>query len=395
MAIYTLRRVIAMIPLIFAISILVFGMLQLQPGDPIDQLTLGNPDITSEDIERLRRAYGLDQPWYVQYGKWLGNAVRLDFGPSRTYSIPASDFVFEQKLGNTILLSGAAFLIAILVGIPVGIYSAVRQYSAVDYISTFLSFVGFSTPVFWLGIMLLVLFSVTLGWLPSGGSQSEEATVYTSTAETFNVSGQVTGIVARDGRQVIQVQAYDVDTAQEVTREFVVPEGAQPGVATGDYAQEGQALGRTVTFSSWLAFALDRLKYLILPAFALSVIQMATWTRFMRSSLLEVIEQDYVRTARSKGLSERVVVYKHALRNAVIPIVTLMGLSIPGLMSGAVLTESVFNWPGMGRALLASVVEKDYNVAMVILLLLASVTLIFNLLTDLAYALVDPRIRYS
>jgi peptide/nickel transport system permease protein len=327
----------------------------------------------------------LDQPWYVQYGKWLGQAVQFDFGPSRSYNISASQFIFEQKLGNTLLLSGAAFFLALFVGIPVGIYAAVRQYSAVDFVSTFLAFVGFSTPVFWLGIMLLILFSVTLRWLPAGGTQSDQATLYAPTAETFTVSGQVTGVNTVNGRRVIRVDAYDPGTGATVRRDVLVPAGAQPSVAVGDFVQEGQEIGRIVTLQSRLAYLLERLKYLILPAFTLSVIQMAAWTRFMRASLLEVVNQDYVRTARSKGLGERVVVYKHALRNAVIPIVTLIGLSIPNLMSGAVLTETVFNWPGMGRALLDSVIQKDYNVAMVALLFLAIITLVSNLVADLAY----------
>jgi peptide/nickel transport system permease protein len=395
MAVYTLRRVLFMVPLIFVISIIIFGMVQLQPGDPIDQLVQGNPDITAQDIENLRKAFGLDQPWYVQYGKWLGRALHLDFGPSRTYNIPAAEFVVQQKLGNTLTLSGAAFLLALFIGIPLGIYVAVRQYSVADYLTTFLSFVGFSTPVFWLGIMLLILFSVTLQWLPAGGTGTEGVTPNQPTAETFTASGQVREIRIERGSRIVAVGIYDSVTGQDVARDFPVPAEAQLNIQVGDYVQEGQPIGTTATLSGWIVYLLDKLKYLILPAFTLSIIQMARWTRFMRASLLEVINQDFIRTARSKGLTERVVIYKHALRNAVIPIITLIGLTIPNLIGGAVLTETVFNWPGMGRALLASIVEKDYNVAMVILLMLSLITLISNLLADLAYGLVDPRIRYS
>jgi peptide/nickel transport system permease protein len=395
MAVYTLRRVLFMVPLILVISIIIFGMVQLQPGDPIDQLVQGNPDITAQDIENLRKAFGLDQPWYVQYGKWLGRALQLDFGPSRTYNIPAAEFVVQQKLGNTLTLSGAAFLLALFIGIPLGIYVAVRQYSVADYLTTFLSFVGFSTPVFWLGIMLLILFSVTLQWLPAGGTGTEGVTPNQPTAETFTASGQVREIRIERGSRIVVVGIYDSVTGQDVARDFPVPAGAQLNLQAGDYVQEGQPIGTTATLSGWIVYLLDKLKYLILPAFTLSIIQMARWTRFMRASLLEVINQDFIRTARSKGLTERVVIYKHALRNAVIPIITLIGLTIPNLIGGAVLTETVFNWPGMGRALLASIVEKDYNVAMVILLMLSLITLISNLLADLAYGLVDPRIRYS
>jgi peptide/nickel transport system permease protein len=331
----------------------------------------------------------------VQYGKWLGRALHLDFGPSRTYNIPAAEFVVQQKLGNTLTLSGAAFLLALFIGIPLGIYVAVRQYSVADYLTTFLSFVGFSTPVFWLGIMLLILFSVTLQWLPAGGTGTEGVTPNQPTAETFTASGQVREIRIERGSRIVAVGIYDSVTGQDVARDFPVPAEAQLNIQVGDYVQEGQPIGTTATLSGWIVYLLDKLKYLILPAFTLSIIQMARWTRFMRASLLEVINQDFIRTARSKGLTERVVIYKHALRNAVIPIITLIGLTIPNLIGGAVLTETVFNWPGMGRALLASIVEKDYNVAMVILLMLSLITLISNLLADLAYGLVDPRIRYS
>ncbi|NJK45313.1 MAG: ABC transporter permease [Pleurocapsa sp. SU_196_0] len=332
----------------------------------------------------------------MQYGKWLQKAAVLDFGLSRTNGyVSATEFVFNQRLGNTLLLTSAAFALALLIGIPVGIYAAVKQYSALDYITTFLSFVGYSVPVFWLGIMMLILFSVQLKILPSGGIGSEGVTPYVESDSRFDVTGEVKQITQKNGQTVITVNAYDSGLAQDVPKEFNLPGGITPRVKVGDYVSEGDAAGQTVTASSWVSWALDRAKYLILPAIALSLIQMAGWTRFMRASLLEVVNQDFVRTARAKGLNERVVIYKHALRNALIPIVTLIGLSIPGLLNGAVLTETVFNWPGMGTALLDSVVQKDYNVAMVILMLLAIATLVSNLITDLLYALVDPRIRYN
>jgi peptide/nickel transport system permease protein len=396
MLIYTARRVIFMIPILLAISVIIFGLVQLQPGDFVDELRLGNPRMTAADAERLRREYGLDQPWYVQYGKWLQRAVVLDFGLSRANGyVPATEFVFTQRLGNTLLLTISAFLLAMLIGIPVGIYAAVKQYSALDYITTFVAFVGYSVPVFWLGIMMLILFSVTFKILPSGGSGSEGVTPYVESQTLFPFTGTVQKLETRGGQSVITVGVYDAAQNADVPKELVMPAGEGPAVAVGDLVSEGQSAGRTITVASWTTWALDRLRYLILPAIALSIIQMAGWTRFMRAALLEVINQDFVRTARSKGLNERVVIYKHALRNALIPIITLIGLSIPGLLNGAVLTETVFSWPGMGTALLASVIQKDYNVAMVILMLLAIATLASNLITDLLYALVDPRIRYS
>ena len=333
---YTVRRLLQMIPLLFAASVVIFTLLALQPGDPLDELRQQNPRITAEQLEQLRRAYGLDQPIYVRYFKWLGRALQGDFGQSRTYASPAGQIIFGQRLPRTLILSGAALTLALLVAIPVGIFSAVRQYSRADYAITFLSFVGFSMPIFFLGILLLFLFAVwlpeRLPWFPKFPVQS----------------------------------ISDFQWSQVVSGEI-----------------------------SFFQFIGDWAFKLILPVLALSTIQMASWTRYMRASLLEVLNQDYVRTARSKGLGERVVLYKHALRNALIPIVTLVGLAIPGVFGGAVITETIFSYPGMGRAIFDSLVEKDYNVAMAALAFLALLTATFNLLADLMYAVVDPRIRYS
>ncbi|MER3479075.1 MAG: diguanylate cyclase [Meiothermus sp.] len=328
---YTVRRLIQMLPLLFAASIVIYTLLSLQPGDPLDELKRNNPRITAEQLEQLKRAYGLDQPVYVRYFKWLGRAVQGDLGQSRTYGLPAAEYIFGQRLPKTLLLSGLAFILALLVAIPVGIYSAVRQYTLADYVITFVSFLGFSIPIFFLGILLLYFFAVAMPEnlrLPTGG-----------------------------------VPPY-------------LPSDVGSTVSLGEYIVQ------------WV-------RHLILPVLALSLIQMAAWTRFMRASLLEVLNQDYVRTARSKGLSERVVIYKHALRNALIPMVTLVGLAIPGVLGGAVITETIFSWPGMGRAIFDALVEKDYNVAMAALALLALLTVLFNLIADLMYAVVDPRIRYN
>ncbi|MCS7058042.1 MAG: ABC transporter permease [Meiothermus sp.] len=333
---YTVRRLLQMIPLLFAASVVIFTLLALQPGDPLDELRQQNPRITAEQLEQLRRAYGLDQPIYVRYFKWLGRALQGDFGQSRTYATPAAQIIFAERLPRTLVLSGAALLLALLVAIPVGIFSAVRQYSVADYIITFLSFVGFSMPIFFLGILLLFLFAF---WLPE----------------------QIPGFPKFPVQSVSDLQWYQVRAGEVSFFQYI-----------GDWAFK-----------------------LILPVLALSTIQMASWTRYMRASLLEVLNQDYIRTARAKGLGERVVLYKHALRNALIPIITLVGLAIPGVFGGAVITETIFSYPGMGRAILDSLVEKDYNVAMAALAFLAMLTALFNLLADLMYAVVDPRIRYS
>jgi len=333
---YTVRRLLQMIPLLFAASVVIFTLLALQPGDPLDELRQQNPRITAEQLEQLRRAYGLDQPIYVRYFKWLGRAIQGDFGQSRTYATPAGQIIFAERLPRTLILSGAALTLALLVAIPVGIFSAVRQYSRADYIITFFSFVGFSMPIFFLGILLLFLFAV---WIPE------------------------------------RVSWFPKFPVQSIS----------------DF-QWSQVLNGEITFFQFIG---DWAFKLVLPVLALSTIQMASWTRYMRASLLEVLNQDYVRTARAKGLSERVVLYKHALRNALIPIVTLVGLAIPGVFGGAVITETIFSYPGMGRAILDSLTDKDYNVAMAALAFLALLTAVFNLLADLMYAVVDPRIRYS
>ncbi|MBZ9750907.1 ABC transporter permease [Deinococcus sp. HMF7604] len=332
MGTYALRRVIQMIPLLFVISLLIFMLTALQPGDPVDQLVFGNSNITADDIARLKAAYGLDQPWFTRYFFWLKQAVVGNFGYSQDFGIPALDFVFRDRLPNTLLLTVPALVISTLIAVPLGIFSAVRQYSLPDYVLTFFAFLAVSAPVFWVGALALYFFAV---FLP----------------------GATGGVLS-------------------------LPPG---GLGSADLAPD----------AGWWATTLDKLKYLILPMMILMLREIAVTLRFMRANMLETLTQDYVRTARAKGLGDRRVLYKHALRNAVTPIVTLLGLSIPGLFGGAVITETVFSWPGMGKAILDALVSKDFNVVMTCLMLLALLTVIFQLLTDLAYGLVDPRVRYS
>ncbi|PTA67760.1 ABC transporter permease [Deinococcus arcticus] len=331
MGTYALRRVLQMIPLLLVISLLIFMLTALQPGDPVDQLVFGNSNITPEDIARLKAAYGLDQPWYTRYFFWLKEAVTGNFGYSQDHGIPALDFVFQNRLPNTLLLTVPALLLSTLIAVPLGIFSAVRQYSLLDYVLTFFAFVAVSAPVFWVGALAMYFFAI---FLPQATG----------------------GLVA-----------------------------LPPGGLGGDLPPE----------AGWLAVTLDKIKYLLLPLMILMLREIAVTLRFMRANMLETLTQDYVRTARAKGLADRRVLYKHALRNAVTPIVTLMGLAIPGLFGGAVITENVFSWPGMGKAILDALVSKDFNVVMVCLMLLALLTVVFQLLTDLAYGLVDPRVRYS
>jgi len=320
---YLVRRILQIIPTLFVISLILYGLLALKPGDPIDELRRGNPGFTQADYDRLREFYGLDKAWYVRYWRWLGRVVRGDFGTSRQFGRPAAQYIFKYRFPNTVLLSGLSLLVAFFISIPTGVLSALRQHSAVDYGITVLNFIGVSIPIFWLGIMLIYIFAVHFrGFMPAGGL-------------------------------------------------------ATPGV-TGTWPIIG-----------------DRLRHLILPVIALSSLQLAQWTRFMRSSMLETIQLDYVVTARAKGLSERRVIFGHALRNAILPLITLMGLNVPLLFSGAILTETVFNWPGMGRAIFDAILVNDFNVAMVSLMFISLLVLAFNLLADIAYALIDPRIRYG
>lgn len=318
---YLTRRVLQMIPIILGISVVIFALLAAAPGDQVDLLISGVPNITPDEVVRLKHAYGLDEPVQVRYVKWLERAVAGDFGWSRTYREPVAHLILD-RLSNTVSLAAGALLIALAVAIPVGIYSALHQYSALDYGATLFTFFGISVPVFWFGIMLIYLFGVTWHLLPPGGINS-------------------------------------------------------PGVAPG------------------LPMLIDRLRYLPLPTLALGLVFMASFTRYTRSSMLEVVRQDFVRTARAKGLPGRVVIRRHALRNALIPLVTVLGVAIPGVLAGAPLTETVFSWPGVGKLLVDSTLGGDYAVAQGIIFFLSIMVIAANLLVDIAYGVLDPRIRYD
>ena len=318
---YLTRRVLQMIPIILGISVVIFALLAAAPGDQVDLLISGVPNITPDEVVRLKHAYGLDEPVHLRYVKWLERAVAGDFGWSRTYREPVTHLILD-RLSNTVSLAAGALLIALAVAVPVGIYSALHQYSPLDYGATLFTFFGISVPVFWFGIMLIYLFGVTWHLLPPGGINS-------------------------------------------------------PGVAPG------------------LPMLVDRLRYLPLPTLALGLVFMASFTRYTRSSMLEVVRQDFVRTARAKGLPGRVVIRRHALRNALIPLVTVLGVAIPGVLAGAPLTETVFSWPGVGKLLVDSTLGGDYAVAQGIIFFLSIMVIVANLLVDVAYGVLDPRIRYD
>ncbi|HBQ20497.1 MAG: diguanylate cyclase [Deltaproteobacteria bacterium GWA2_38_16] len=316
MLLYLSRRFFQTLFILFILSIVIYYMLGLMPGDPVELLITANPKIKAEDIARLKKVYGLDKPIYVRYFKWLKQVVvEHDLGFSRTYKKPTVEII-EGRVKNTFFLMLGAFLMSILIAVPIGIYSAINHYSKLDFIISILAFIGISVPSFWLGLMLIAVFSEKLGFLPAGG-----------------------------------IQTIGMDD-----------------------------IG-------------DKLKYMILPITSLSVQQIGSLVRYVRSSMLEVIQQDYLRTARAKGLDEDTILYKHALRNALIPVITILALSLPGLVSGAVITETIFAWPGMGRLLLDSVLSNDYYVAMLALLFLAVLTMASNFVADILYAIVDPRIR--
>jgi peptide/nickel transport system permease protein len=311
-----------MMPILVLISILVFALLTSMPGDPLDEMLENNPDMTWEEYQRLRDLYGLDDPIVIRYAKWAGMFAQGQLGYSRQYRIPVQNLVLP-RLQNTLILSVTALVLALSVALLLGIVSAVKQYSALDYTSMAFAFFGFSVPGFWLGLMLIVLFSVHLHWLPPGGIMSSE----------------------------------------------VGP-----------------------TFWDQL---LDRAKYLIMPVIVTSFTEMASWTRYTRNSLLDVLQLDYLRTARAKGLTEQSVVVKHALKNSVLPVMTVIGGSFSRFFAGATITETVFSYPGMGKLLYDSVMGNDFVVSMAILMLLAFLVLWGNLITDVLYGGVDPRVRYD
>ncbi len=334
MAKYALRRVLQMIPVLVGVSLLVFFGMHVIPGD-VAQLLLGDKS-TPDALARLRQQLGLDQPVYVQYIKFLLEAVKGNFGVSLRTRQPAWMEVW-QALPMTLELSSFALLISVVVGIPIGVLAATRQYSLFDSLSMVGVLIGVSMPIFWTGLILMMIFGGTLGWFPIGGILDDGITLQ-----------RVTGIHLLDAL----------------------------------LARNPQAFGSV-------------LQHLVLPALALGSIPMATVARMTRSTMLEVMRQDYVRTARAKGLQESAVLVRHALRNTLIPIVTVIGLELGVLLSGAVLTETVFALPGLGRLAITSLLSRDYSVVQAIVMVSALIIVVINLVVDLLYAYLDPRIRYA
>lgn len=321
---YIAKRLLWMVPLLLGISIINFGIMHLAPGDPVAMLA--GRQATAEQKDHMRQLYGLDKPIFVQYVRWLGQMLKGDFGRSYVDGRPVSEHILE-RLPYTLYLNFVVAVLIYAVSIPVGIISALKQYSRFDHTVTFFAFLGQALPSFWFALLLIyAVLSLRIDWLPIAGVAS------------IGVNVQTAG------------------------------------------------LGATI---------LDRLRYLILPTIVIAFGDMAGVTRYMRSSMLEVVRQDYVRTARAKGLPEKVVIIKHALRNALLPIVTLLGAELPLLFSGSAIIETIFSWPGIGLLGVNAVFQRDYMLVMAINMIGAVLMVVGNLISDILYALVDPRIKYS
>jgi peptide/nickel transport system permease protein len=313
-----------MIPLLFGITIICFGVMHLAPGSPTDMQTQMNPRASVEAQARLRAMYDLDKPIYQQYWIWVKKVVVFDLGTSFSSDRRPVVEKIRERIPITVLLNVLSLILILMVAIPIGVLSAVHQNSLFDRLTSVFVFVGFAVPTFWLALLLMILFGIHLGWMPISGLRS-------------------------------------------LNYEYMPP---------------------------WTAFW-DLVKHLVLPVFLSAFGGLAGFSRFMRANMLEVIRQDYITTARAKGLSERVVIYKHALRNALLPVITILGLSVPGFIGGSVIFETIFAIPGMGQLFYAAVMSRDYPVVMGILYIGAILTLFGNLIADISYALADPRIRVS
>ncbi|MGQ0723060.1 MAG: ABC transporter permease [Candidatus Eiseniibacteriota bacterium] len=318
---YVIRRILVSIPLIWALATLTFFIVRAAPGDPMAMYF--SPEIDPSVMETVRARLGLDQPIHVQYVKWLAALARGELGVSFAHHRPVAEILLET-IPNTLILTVWALLLDLALGVVIGVISAVRQNTWIDHGITVGALFIYSMPGFWLGLMLIILFSLKLGWLPAS-----------------------------------QMESVDAE------------------------------------YMPWLERTIDRAKHLILPVFVLGIASAASVARYMRGSLLEVIRQDFIRTARAKGLPEGAVIFKHAHLNALIPIITLLGHYLPFLMSGAVVTETIFAWPGMGRLTVGAIFARDYPIVMAANLIAGVMVVAGNLLADILYAVVDPRIRYD
>jgi peptide/nickel transport system permease protein len=327
MTTYILRRILGAIPLIFGLLTITFFIVRLAPGDPTSMFI--DPNIDSRTAEQLKENFGLNDPLPIQYGKWLGvlppfhGVLEGEFGVSFSKQRPVFEIISEALI-NTLILTIISLIVDMLVGVPIGIFSALRRGEKLDHALTMGSLFVYSMPHFWLALMLILIFSLGLGWLPAS--------------------------------QMHTVNAEDLSAVE---------------------------------------YFFDLVKHMIMPVCVLGIASAASTVRYMRSSMLEVIRQDYIRTARAKGLSEQKVIWKHALRNALLPLITIIGLSFPFLLSGAVITEVIFAWPGMGRVTIDAIFSRDYPLIIANTFVAGIVVIGGNLLADILYAVADPRVRLN
>ena len=325
MTTYTLRRLLQAVPIMLLLSVFLFGIVRLMPGGPLAQAER-NPNVSPEQLAVMRERLGLDDPLPVQYVKWLKAFVlEGDWGYSIKFRRPVADMIAE-RVPPTLLLFGVGFVITLIFAIPIGIYSAIKPYSAFDNIITTFSFAGQSVPVYWLGILLIVIFYINLENPFTGGPMFPAGGMYT-----------------------------------------VGQEGSLP----------------------------DLIWHLVLPIAAMTFTWIAWYSRFLRSSMRDTLNEDYIRTAHAKGLSRRTVHFRHAFRNALLPLVTLIALDLPTVFGGAVFIETIFAWPGMGRLFWDAARGRDYPVLLAVLMIYGVLTLLFNLVADIFYGFLDPRIRYD
>jgi peptide/nickel transport system permease protein len=313
---FTALRLLEIAAMLALLSFAIYGLIGLMPGDPIDLMRSADPHVTAADLARLKALYGVGQPLLSRYIAWAGQALAGDLGYSRLFAAPVWQTLLP-RLGNSLILMGASFTVALVLSLPLGIFAARRPGSRLDAAINLFCFAGVSVPTFWLALVLILIFAARLNWLPASGIAS---------------------------------------------------------AGVGGFQ--------------------DHLRHLILPVATLSLASLGSYTRYVRAAMREALAQDHVRTARAKGASETRIVFHHALRAALIPVVTILALSFGGLVSGALVTETMFAYPGMGRLIYDAVMGNDYNLALAALLLAAVVTMLGNLLADLAYLWLDPRVSY-
>lgn len=311
------RRLAESALVLLLVSFLTYGLIGLMPGDPIDLMAQADPTLTAADVARLKELAGLDRPLIERWAQWLARAAQGDFGYSRLYAVPAVE-VLGQRLVNTLLLMGVSLVLALAISIPAGVLAAARPGSLLDRLVNLLAFAGFSIPAFWLGLLLIILFAVELGWLPAGGTESVD----------------------------------------------------------------GGGL-------------LDRARYLVLPVMTLTLLTTGTFVRFVRAAMIETLREPFVRTARAMGVGPARLLLRHALRHAMLPVVTMMALSFGSLFSGALVVETTFAYLGVGKLIYDAILGNDFNLALLALMLATVVTLLSNLAADLTYAWLDPRITYG